>query len=124
MDGRNRDLFAFRINHIDLLSFTSAFKKNAAFLEHFIQIVLFFTRHPGDERLVGTRSQRGNKQMRFFLSFFSFREESVPSVSLNAFSRVPAASSLAPLLVASSCFANFCLNSGRKDAALSLVGLY
>lgn len=70
MDGRNRDLFAFRINHIDLLSFTSAFKKTAAFLEHFIQIVLFFTRHPGDERLVGTRSQRGNKQMRFFALFF------------------------------------------------------
>lgn len=54
----------------------------------------------------------------FFLSLFSFRAESVPSVSLNAFSRVPAASSLAPLLIASLSFANFCLNSVRKDAAL------
>lgn len=68
-------------------------------------------------RAVGEERSKG--------AFFSlsFRAESVPSVSLNASSRVPAAPSLAPLLVASSCFANFCLNSGRKDAALSLVGL-
>lgn len=48
-------MFAFRINpHIDLLSFNSAFK-NRCLLKHFIQNVLFFTKHPGEQRQVGTR---------------------------------------------------------------------
>lgn len=93
VDGRKK-LFAFRINpYIDLLSFNSAFK-NAAFLKHFIQNVLLFWRHPGDERLGRYAcSQGGNKQTRAFcfLFFFCFQAVSMPSVCHKVVFRIPAA---------------------------------
>lgn len=60
----------------------------------------------------------------FFLSLFSFRAASVPSVFLSAHfpafpQRPPWRRCSSPLRV----LPIFCLNSGRKDAALSLVGL-
>lgn len=59
----------------------------------------------------------------FFLSLFFRSERRACQAFLSTHFPAFPLSSLAPLLVASSCFANFCLNSGRKDAAFSLAGL-
>lgn len=79
---------------------------------------MLFSRHPGNERLVGTHvvTEEISKPVLFF---------SLPSRE-NAKRIFPHSCSFPQLLlpVASSCFANFCLNLEREDADLSLMGPY
>lgn len=85
--------------------------------------MLLFSRRPGNERLVGTHvvKEEISKPVLFFSPFFF----SLPSRA-NAKRIFPHSCSFPQLLllVAFSCFANFCLNLEREDADLSLMGPY